>query len=268
MKNDLKRALERGTRPLGTWVSIGHEAVVEINAAVGFDFVLIDSEHTTIDLETIEDLTRAAAAAANPTDPIVRIPDNDKVTIKRVLDIGVTNIMIPMVDSVEEAESLVKAVQYPPEGDRGIAGSRATDYGLNFDEYVSSADEVIQTFAQIETREGLENAGAIAAVEGIDALFVGPADLSGSLDVFGQWDSRRLNDAIDRILDVGDAEDVPVGTLVLRPEEVDEYVTRGFDYLIVGKDATNLLDAGKNAIRHYERSLERVDEEVPGRTDE
>lgn len=256
MNNDLKRAVCDGEHPLGTWVSIAHPAVVEINAAVGFEFVLLDAEHTTMSYETVEGLVRAAEAASSPTEPVVRVPDNDPVAIKRVLDIGVSSLMVPMVDSAPEAKSVVDAVRYPPEGDRGIAGSRATDYGLAFESYVEAADDAVLTIVQIESREGLANVEAIAAVDGVDALFVGPSDLSGSLGVFGESDADELADAMDKILAAGAATGVPVGTLVVRPGEIERHVARGFDYLIAGKDAHHLATAGQEVIDRYERALE------------
>lgn len=267
MKNDLKRALDHQEYPLGTWISIGHPAVGEINAALGFDFVLIDSEHTTMSLETIEELVRAVEATSDTTAPVVRVPDNDPVRIKRVLDMGVSNIMVPMMNSVEEAESLVEAVKYPPDGIRGIAASRATRYGLDFDDYVDNADDGILTIVQIETKAGLRNAEEIAAVDGIDALFVGPADLSGSLGVFGQWDSEELNAAVDRVLSAGADADIPVGTLVVQPEAIEKHVEQGFDYLIAGKDATHLVEAGKETVERYEQATERYDEALQRETD-
>lgn len=259
MDNWLKAALTRGTSPLGTWISIGHPAVVEVNAFIGFDFVLIDSEHTSMSLETIESLVRAAHASSDATDPVVRVPDNDPVRIKRILDIGVSNLMIPMVDSATEARSLVEAVRYPPGGQRGIAASRATDYGRNFADYVAEANQTICTIAQIETEEGLDNAVEIGAVDGIDALFVGPADLSGSLDMFGQWESNELTKAIEQVLEAGDETGVPVGTLTVDPETIPQHLEQGFDFLIAGKDTSHLIDAGEDVRRRYEQALDRDD---------
>ena len=176
-----------------------------MSASLGFDFLLIDTEHTTMSLETVENMVRAADAADGEAPTVVRVPWNDPVRIKRVLDIGVDGVMVPMVESADEARELVSATRYPPEGKRGIAAGRAADYGLHFEEYVRNADGSILTVVQIETETGLANVDEIAAVDGVDALFVGPADLSGSLGVFAQWESDRLADAIDDVVEIGRA---------------------------------------------------------------
>lgn len=256
MKNRFQRFIENGDNPLGTWISIAHPVVIEINAILGFDFLLVDSEHTTMSLDKIESLIRATEAVSDDTEPVVRIPDNDPTTIKRVLDIGVTTIMIPMINSRGEAEALVESVRYPPEGFRGVAGSRATDYGINIDEYVRTANDSITTIVQIETQEGLNNVEEIASIDGIDALFIGPSDLSRSLEVFGQWDSEKFNEAVERILKAGRSTNVPVGSLVMQPDEIEWIFEIGFDFCIAGKDTNHLTAMGREVIQRYQQSLE------------
>lgn len=259
--------MQNQNHPIGTWISIGDPAVVEINAALGFDFVLIDLEHTATSLETLANMIRAAEAVSDTTEPIVRIPDNDPVTIKRVLDIGVRSIMIPMLNSRAEAESLVNSARYPPEGIRGIAGSRATDYGLNIEEYVSNANDSLFTIVQIETKQAVENVEAIAAIDGIDALFVGPADLSGSLDVFGQLKSPEFKDALDSVLMAGSNANVPVGTLAIQLDKIESLVRQNYDYFIVGKDANHLSNMGREVIRRFEEALNTSVEGVGAESD-
>ncbi len=259
----LKRTLTADTNPVGNWISIGDPAVAEVSAALEFDFVLVDTEHTTMSLETVENLSRAIEAQNAPTETIVRVPCNDQARIKRVLDIGVAGVMVPMIESAEEARSLVDAVNYPPEGTRGIATGRAAEYGIDFVEYVSEANGSIVTIAQIESRTGLENVDEIAAVDDIDALFVGPADLSGALGVFAEWDASELNDAIDRVLSAGRRHNTPVGTITVTEEQIDDRVAAGFDFLIVGKDTSYLADASRRAKQRYEDALARRAESVP-----
>lgn len=249
-------AVESDDHPLGTWVSIGHPAVAEINARLGLDFVLVDMEHTTMGLETVENMARAVDAAPGETDTVVRVPWNDPVRLKRVIDIGVAGVMVPMIGSAEEARELVSALRYPPEGIRGIAGSRATGYGRNFEEYVTTANGSILTIAQIETEAGLENVEEIAAVDGIDALFVGPADLSGALGLFAEWDSEEFQHAVNRVIEAGRATDVPVGTLTVDIDGIESTVSQGFDFLIAGKDATQLMNSTERAIENYGDALE------------
>lgn len=247
--------LELDEYPAGNWISIGHPAVAELSAALGFDFILIDTEHTSMSLETVEDLTRAVDAADGVTETIVRVPENDPSKIKRTLDIGVSGIMVPMIETADEARTIAQACQYPPDGFRGIAGGRAAKYGLDFHDYVENANGSILTIAQIETQCGLKNIEEIARVDGIDALFVGPADLSGNLNVFAEWDSETLNDAINDVIDAGSEANMPIGTLATRNEDIETRVQQGFDFLIVGKDTSYLAAGSKHAKDIYEESV-------------
>lgn len=260
MSDQLKRALAGFEHPAGNWISIGHPSVSEVSAELGFDFVLVDTEHTTMSLETVESHVRAVDAADGQTDAVIRVPSDDIVRVKRVLDTGAAGVMVPMVESADEAERIVEAVRYPPDGIRGIAGGRASRYGLNMEEYVAAANDSVVTIAQIETREGLQNVGEIAAVDGIDALFVGPADLSGALDVFGEWDSNRLSDAMNRVVRTAHEANVPVGTLTVDSSTIAPRVEQGFDFLIVGKDLSSFASAARKAKRTYESALADANE--------
>ncbi|MDS0223576.1 aldolase/citrate lyase family protein [Haloarcula sp. S1AR25-5A] len=255
----LKDTIESADNPFGTWISVGHPTIAEATAQLDLDFVLVDMEHTTMDLETVESMARGVDAAPGDTDMIVRVPWNDPVRLKRVIDIGVAGVMVPMISSAEEAEELVRSLRYPPDGIRGIAGSRATRYGKNFEEYVTNANGSILTIAQIETEQGMEHAQEIANVEGIDSLFVGPADLSGSLGMFAEWDSSKFDDAVQSIIDDSHAADVPVGTLTtdIGAEAIESRVDQGFDFLIAGKDVALLMDSVEVAIDNYAEALDK-----------
>ncbi|MDL5363252.1 HpcH/HpaI aldolase/citrate lyase family protein [Halalkalicoccus sp. NIPERK01] len=255
MTDRTKEAIESGAHPIGTWISIGHPTVAEVNARLGLDFLVIDIEHTTINLETVEDMARAVDAAPGETDTVVRVPWNDPVRIKRVIDIGVAGIMVPMIGSAKEARDLVNALRYPPEGIRGIAGSRATGYGRNMEEYVTTANGSILTIAQIETEDGLDNVAEIANVDGIDALFVGPADLSGTLGMFAEWEREEFRDAVEHVIETGHEAGVPVGTLTVDLNDIESTVRDGFDFLIAGKDTTQMMESTERAIETYENAL-------------
>jgi 2-dehydro-3-deoxyglucarate aldolase/4-hydroxy-2-oxoheptanedioate aldolase len=245
---------------VGAWLSIGHPTVAEVTAAQDFDFVLIDTEHTPLGLETVENMSRGVEAAEGDTETLVRVPSNDPVQIKRTLDIGVGGVMVPMVETADEAKQVVKSVRYPPSGIRGVASGRATEYGDDFKEYVESANGSIFTIVQIETQTGLENAEAIAAVDGIDAVFVGPADLSANLGVFAEWENSQLTDAIETVIDACEETDVPVGTLTVNPDDIEMRVEQGFDYLIVGKDTSHLSSANQAIRERYERAVSKETE--------
>lgn len=254
---DTEHALEADSYPMGTWLSVGHPTVAEVSASRDVDFVLVDTEHTTISLETVENMARAIEAADSPTKTIVRVPWNDHVRLKRILDIGINGVMVPMVDTAMEAEELVDAMRYPPEGNRGIASGRAAEYGEQFTEYVENANGSFTTIAQIESRAGLQNVEAIAAVEGIDALFVGPSDMSGALGVFGEDDPDELAEAMDRVIDAAAAANIAAGTLTIDTSDVAGHVERGFDFLIVGKDTASLSAANHEARSVYDKAISR-----------
>lgn len=256
MSERLKAAFETKQYLSATWVSIGDPTVAELSAAAPFDFVLIDTEHTTMTLETVENMHRAIEAAPGKTNTVIRVPWNDSVYLKRVLDIGVSGVMVPMIDTVDEAESLVDSLQYPPEGSRGIASGRASNYGLDFKSYVESATDTFVTIAQIETTDGLDNVEEIAAVDGIDGLFAGPADLSGALGVFGEWDHPAFLEAMGRVINAGGQAGIPVGTLTVDPSAAPDRVEQGFDFQIIGKDTAALMRENERALGLYDRATE------------
>lgn len=243
----MRDRLRAGEPVIGTWVSLSDPAVAEI-LAPDFDFVVLDTEHAPNSLETVTDCARAVEAAAGDALPLARVPWNDPVRIKRTLDTGVAGVIVPMVEDREAAEAAVAACRYPPEGVRGMAAARASEYGRSFDSYVERANEDVLTVLQIETATGVENVADIAAVDGVDALLVGPADLSANLGALGEWESDTFADAVATI--VGEANDAgtPVGTLGIDPDQVRTFADLGFDYLVAGVDASMLL-AGADRLR-------------------
>ncbi|WP_458186715.1 HpcH/HpaI aldolase family protein [Haladaptatus sp. NG-WS-4] len=248
--DELRRSILAGESVVGTWITIGHPTVAELSAELDFDFAVIDAEHSSMSLESVENLARAVDAASGETEPLVRVPDADPARIKRVLDTGVSGVIVPMVETVEQARSVVEATCYPPEGIRGVAGSRASRYGLDLADYFERANDELLVVVQIETATGVENADAIAAVDGIDALFVGPADLSASVGRFGETDS--LNTEVSAVLDAAHAADTPVGTIALDPDDVTRWADAGFDFQVVGIDFDYLVEGATRARRAYE----------------
>lgn len=248
---NLREQLTAGASPAGTWVSIDSAAAAEAVAGLGFDFAVVDTEHTAMGWETVENVVRAIDAAPGVTAPVVRVAWNDHVRIKRALDVGVAGLVAPQVNTPEEARGLVEATRYPPEGRRGIAASRASDYGRSLGEYYETAGEELAVFSQVESEQAVDNAADIARVDGVDALFVGPADLSGSLGVFGEFDSPRFRDAIDRVLAAGEETGVPVVTLATSDDEVERWLDAGFDFLVVGYDLGYLAEGAARALETY-----------------
>ena len=191
--NTFKQALKAGTPQIGLWASLADPYVAEALATAGFDWLLIDGEHAPNDLRSVLGQLQAVGSAASfdasshPTHPIVRPPIGDVVLIKQYLEIGAQTLLIPMVDTAEQAARMVAATRYPPRGVRGVgsAGARSSRWS-GVPDYLHGADAEICLLVQVETTTGLANLAEIAAVEGVDGVFFGPADLSASMGLLGQ----------------------------------------------------------------------------------
>jgi 4-hydroxy-2-oxoheptanedioate aldolase len=206
-QNAFKRALKANQTQIGLWCSLASHYAVEVVAGAGYDWLLLDCEHSPNDLESL--LPQLQACAPYPTTPIVRVPWNDTVTIKRVLDIGAQTLLIPYVCSAEEAKAAVAATRYPPAGVRGVAGTtRATRFGRVKD-YAKRAHEEICVLVQVETKPALDQIEAICAVEGVDGVFIGPADLHASMGYPGEVSNPavipQIEEAMRRIRKAGKA---------------------------------------------------------------
>lgn len=250
-------------RLVGTWIALSDPAIGEISGQLGFDAVVIDGEHSTNSLESLTEIARAVDAATTGADAdpgtIVRLSENDPTEIKRILDAGVDGVMAPMIDTPDDARALVEATRYPPEGVRGVGYGRGTEFGRAFPEYVDRANEETVAIAQIETEAGLENVEEIAAVEGLDGLFVGPADLSAALGIFGETDGDEFLAAVDRILEAGHAADKPVATLAFEEAEIERWVDRGFDFVLAGVDIDYVKAGGRRAKAAFEDAVGKRD---------
>lgn len=249
---DFRTQLQSGASPVGSWVSFSDPAAAELVAGLGFDFLVVDTEHASSGMETVENVVRAIDAAPGETDVVVRVPWNDHVPVKRVLDLGVDGVMAPQVKTVQQAEALVEATRYPPAGRRGVAGARASNYGRDIEDYFERANEEVAVVAQVESAEAVDNAADIAAVDGVDTLFVGPADLSANLGCFGEYDHPEFVDAVERTLAAGEATNTPVCTLATSDDQVPAWLDRGFDYLVVGTDIGYLTAGAESAKAAFE----------------
>jgi 4-hydroxy-2-oxoheptanedioate aldolase len=243
--NAFKRALQAGKAQIGLWSSLSSNYSVEVIAGAGFDWILLDSEHSPADLENL--LRQLQAVAPYPTQPIVRVPWNDMVWIKRVLDVGAQSLLVPYVSTAEEARNAVAYTRYPPQGLRGVAGTtRATRFG-RIKDYARRAHEETCLLVQVETRAALDSIEAIAAVEGVDGIFIGPADLHASFGHTGEIahpDVKPLIDeAIRRIRKCGCAPGI------LTPNEADarHWLACGALFVAVGADV-GLLARGAEAL--------------------
>ncbi len=238
-KNPFKAALREGRQQIGIWCALSGSGHAESLAGCGFDWMLIDTEHSTVSLETVQAMLQAVAPY--PTHAVVRPGWNDAVEIKRILDAGATSILVPYVQNDEEATRAVSAVRYPPHGTRGVAGiTRASRFGM-IDSYTANANAEICLLVQVETVEALANLEAIAAVDGVDGVFIGPADLAASMSFPGNPGAPEVKSAIlkaiKRINDCGK----PAGILSLDQAFLKEAVAAGTRFTAVDVDQAILL---------------------------
>ncbi|MFW6291861.1 MAG: HpcH/HpaI aldolase family protein [Spirochaetota bacterium] len=234
-----------GERLFGTWCNLGSSITVEMAGRAGFDWVLVDHEHGVGDQESLVAQVQAADATGAAT--IVRIAWNDPVRFKRVLDLGISGVMVPYVQSADEAREAVRSMRYPPEGVRGVASlTRSTGFGADFDAYFERANRELLTVIQIETPRGLEQADAIAGVDGVDVLFVGPLDLTTAMGIQGEYADSRFLDAVDTVAAAASAHGKASGTLVLAAGMLEPMLERGMTFVAMGSDG-GLVASGMRA---------------------
>ncbi|HSU75439.1 MAG TPA: HpcH/HpaI aldolase/citrate lyase family protein [Burkholderiales bacterium] len=244
-RNGFKRALARGATQIGLWSSLSSNYSVEVIAGAGFDWILIDLEHSPNDLESL--LAQLQAAAAYSAHPVVRVPWNDMVTIKRVLDVGAQSLLVPYVSSAQEARAAVSYTRYPPNGVRGVAGTtRATRFG-RIKDYARRAHEEICVLVQVETQSALDSIEAICATDGVDGVFIGPADLHASLGHAGEIANPKvkplIDEAVRRIRKAGKAP----GILTPNEDDARHWLECGALFVAVGADV-GILARGAEAL--------------------
>lgn len=236
----LKQALAEKKPTYGSWVTIGHGAVAEIMCQAGFDWLTIDMEHSAITLHQAQELIRTMDLCGCL--PLVRVGENDPTVIKRVLDAGARGVIVPMVNSREEAEAAVAAVRYPPVGRRGVGLARAQQYGFGFDAYKQWVAEESVLIVQIEHILAVENLEAILSVPGVDGSIIGPYDLSGSLGWPGEFERPEVQAALARYEETCVRMGMPMGSHVVQPDvaKVAQLRSRGYCFLAVGLDTLYL----------------------------
>ncbi|MDQ0506325.1 aldolase/citrate lyase family protein [Xanthobacter agilis] len=248
-ENPFKRALHAGRQQIGLWCSIPSALTAEAVAASGFDWLLIDGEHAPSDVPDM--MAQLQAMARGTAHPVVRVPWNDPVIIKRVLDVGADTILVPMVQSAEEARAAVAATRYPPHGIRGFASNvRATAFGRMSD-YFTRHEEEMCVLVQVETVEALEKVEEIAAVDGVDGVFIGPGDLSASMGLLNQTRHpdvvAAVEDGMRRILAAGNRP----GILANDPVLARRYMAAGAVFTAVGIDVMLLVRAADDLARQF-----------------
>jgi 4-hydroxy-2-oxoheptanedioate aldolase len=244
--NRFKHAMAEGRPQIGIWSSLASNYSVELLASAGYDWMLLDMEHAPNDLESL--LAQLQAAAPYPTHPVVRVPVSDAVILKRVLDIGAQTVLIPLINSVEEAKAAVSYCRYPPAGVRGVGGTtRATWFG-RIRQYPQKVEKELCILLQVETGPALDQLEAIAAVEGVDGVFIGPADLHASYGYVGEkhhpdvW--PKIEQAMRRIRACGKA----AGFLTPDENDARRILEVGGLFVAVGSDA-GLLASGADGLR-------------------
>lgn len=239
--------LAAGNRPpVGTWIMSASPIVAEAVACAGFDWAVIDMEHAPLDLMDVVHLLQAVAGTK--TVPVLRLPSNDAVLVKRVLDAGAQTLLIPFVQDADEARRAVAATRYPPQGLRGMASmSRASRFGTVPNHY-ETANKQIGVIVQLESPTALQRLDEIVAVDGVDAIFVGPADLSGALGLPGKTTHPSVMDlmtqAAQRCRELGK----PIGTIGSTPEAVAQYRAAGFSFVAISSDLGLLMRGAQAAV--------------------
>lgn len=240
--NSFKQAIAQPGARIGLWLGLGDPYAAELCATAGFDWLLVDGEHGPHDLRSM--LATLQAVAPYPAHPVVRVPQGDAALIKQVLEIGATTLLVPMVESADHARALVRAVRYPPQGTRGVgSGLARSSRWSSYPQYLHEANDRICLLVQVESVEALAQLDDIAAVEGVDGVFIGPADLSASMGHLGDPGHPEVRAAIDgaigRILAAGKAP----GMLTVDEGLARHYLALGARFVAVGVDATLLARA-------------------------
>ncbi len=243
----LRHRVAAGEILLGTFVNLGSSLTAEIIGSAGYDWALIDLEHGAGDEREV--LFQIQALEHTPTVPLVRIESTSRPRFHRVLDFGAAGIMVPRVDSLEQAREAVACLHYAPRGVRGVAQmNRACQFGKSFLEYMTAAEEQLIGIVQIESPEAVRNAGAIAALDGVDVLFVGPVDLSHSMGIIGQLEHPRFVEALETVASAARTAHKACGILLRSPEDAPRLLTMGYTFLGCGSDGSLLRTAAQSQI--------------------
>lgn len=259
-QNPVKQALLERQVTLGTWIQLGHPGIAEVLANIGFDWIAADCEHTDIGIENFANLARGMYGRG-PI-PLVRVRENQTLAIRLVLDAGAQGVIVPLINTAEEARKAVAAVKYPPEGIRGFAFCRANDWGVNFDQYASTANREIAIVVMVETKAAVENIDAILAVDGVDGVFIGPYDMSGSYGVIGQTSHPVITEACHTVAQACKRAGKSAGLHVVLPSQtaIEKALQEGFTFLALGMDNVFLDQGARLALQiaHDARNMQPI----------
>lgn len=256
--NPVRRALLACSPTVGTWMQVGHPAVAEVLSGVGFDWIAADCEHT--DMGPAEFVAMARGMHGRGAVPLVRVRENDTLAIRQMLDMGAQGVIVPLVNTAEEARRAVSAAKYPPAGVRGFAFHRANDWGQRFSEYAATANEDVAVIVMIESRQAVENIDQILAVEGVDGVFIGPYDMSGSYGMPGRTSDPVVTAACQTVADACRNAGKAAGLHIVLPDEqaIARAVEKGFSFLAVGVDTIFLEQAAAKSLSCLRAALSRM----------
>lgn len=255
MVNPVKRRMLGGEPSLGTWIQMGHPVVAEILANVGFDWIAVDCEHTEVTTSQLADLLRAMAG--RDVVPLVRVRENQVMAIRLPLDIGAMGVIVPLVNTAEEAAAAVAAAKYPPQGIRGFAFTRSNLYGADFTRYAAEANDQTIVVVMIESRSAVENVEAIMATPGVDGSLIGPYDLSGSYGVPGQTAHPLVREACAKVARVSREQGKAAGIHIVIPDGagVRSALEQGFTFIALGMDDVFMESSARQTLRSARDSV-------------
>ena len=255
--NQFKRAIASGRTPLGAWLGSGAPSTAEALGCAGFDFLVVDTEHTPIDTPQMIDILRAIAGT--PAQAIVRPPWNDTVMVKRALDAGAQSLLLPFVQNADEARRAVAYTRYPPEGVRGVAGThRGSRYGTVAN-YLKRASEEICVIVQIETLPALAKLDEIAAVPGIDSIFIGPSDLSASMGHLGDITHSAVQEHLAAAAKACRRAGKPSGIIGPTPEMVARFIDYGYSWVAIGSDMGFMVGRAQEYLARFRTASAAAD---------
>lgn len=243
--NSFRDRLLKGELLLSTLISFPSAEVVELLSKLDLDWLFIDGEHGPFDTPQMQGMLQAASSNC-PC--LIRVPSHDAVCIKRALDIGAAGIIVPQIKTAAQACAAVRAAKYPPKGIRGVGLARAHEYGISFSNYLETADQQISVVIQAETKEAIDNIEEIIAIEDVDAILIGPFDLSANLGHTGEIDHPQVVDAIEKVAQACKNENVKLGYFGVSAEAVKPYIENGFTLITVGVDSLLLLNSAQQMI--------------------
>ena len=245
----LKNKINSNQITVGSWITLNNPAIAEIMATAGFDWLTIDLEHSVIDYFETENLIRTIELCG--VTPLVRLSSNNPVQIKRVMDAGAHGIIVPVVNTAEQAKAAVDAMYYPPRGNRGVGLARAQGYGDSFNDYCQWLENDAIVIVQIEHIDAVKNLTEILDTPHVDGLILGPYDLSASMGKPGKFEDKDVQDAIDHVLKVANEKNISAGIHVIEPDvnELQKRITMGFKFLAYSIDIRMLASLSKEAVK-------------------